>query len=206
MATMMVVIGVLTTIACVAVAGVPMRWLTGMEQRCGEWFVRMCGAGAAASCVAVAGVPVRWLEVAGQRCFAWFVTSGWCYQHDATGSQDAITPGEDAADSQDVVNPAHGRRASSAHIDRDDRLARLSTDSRSATADESGGSVVELADRPGVALGVDLRPYSVSASASSQVAPSESGAGGGPEVDGEEKHWETNPAMVHMEKSGSVGV
>ena len=174
-----------------------MRWLTGMEQRCGEWFVRMCGVDTVASCVAVAGVPVRWLEVAGQRCFAWFVTSGWCYQHDATGSQDATTPGEDAAGSQDVVNPAHGRRASS---------AKLSTDSRSATADESGESDVELADRPGVALGVDLRPYSVSASASSQVTPSESGERGGPEVDGEEKHWEANPAMVHMEKTGSVGV
>jgi hypothetical protein len=40
MAVMMVVVGALTTIACVAVAAVPVRWLEGIGQRCGGCCVR----------------------------------------------------------------------------------------------------------------------------------------------------------------------
>ena len=41
MAVMMMVVGALTTIACVAVAAVPVRWLEVVRGRCGEHCVRI---------------------------------------------------------------------------------------------------------------------------------------------------------------------
>ena len=43
MALMMAVVGALTTIACVAVAGVPVRWLEEMERRRGGCHQCCCG-------------------------------------------------------------------------------------------------------------------------------------------------------------------
>ena len=43
MALIMAVVGALTTIACVAVAGVPVRWLEEMEQRRGGCHQCCCG-------------------------------------------------------------------------------------------------------------------------------------------------------------------